>query len=149
MPDLDARLEADTAAVHAEIARADTKSSALLAAFGLPLAVLVAAAPGAALPWPAAVLVGAGAVGLVAALVIVLTAVRPRLDAAPRGSYLYWARCTPAEVLADPATLDDRAAQLVRLSQIARRKYKALRLAGDLTCIALLALTAGLLITLI
>ncbi|MGA4803574.1 Pycsar system effector family protein [Streptomyces lavendulocolor] len=58
---------------------------------------------GRALPAPAAVFIGAGAVALVAAMLLVLVVVRPRVDGTPRGSYLHWAQCTPDEVLADLA----------------------------------------------
>ncbi|MFC6364347.1 hypothetical protein, partial [Nonomuraea thailandensis] len=62
----DARLLQAGTDVVGEIARTDSKASALLAAFGIPLAVLVAAVPGHELPVPAAILVGVRAVGLVA-----------------------------------------------------------------------------------
>ncbi|WP_405814575.1 hypothetical protein OG241_08230 [Streptomyces sp. NBC_01390] len=49
----------------------DGKSGVLLTSFSLPLAVLVTAVPGHGLPRASAVLVGAGVVGLVAAMLVV------------------------------------------------------------------------------
>ena len=143
----DARLLQARTDVVAEISRTDSKASALLAAFGIPLAVLVAAVPGQDLPVPAAILVGLGAVGLVAAMLVVLLVVRPRLGGNTRGSYLHWATCTPEEVRADLA-VDLTADRVVKLSQIAAAKYRALKVAIDITAGALvllvLALAAGL-----
>ncbi|MDX2547505.1 hypothetical protein ACOT81_38575 [Streptomyces sp. WI04-05B] len=48
----------------------DGKSDVLLTSFSLPLAVLVTAVPGHTLPRASAVLVGAGVVGLVAAMLV-------------------------------------------------------------------------------
>ncbi|MFF9482998.1 Pycsar system effector family protein [Streptomyces sp. NPDC014733] len=143
--DTDARLDAVTATVLAEISRTDAKSGVLLTAFSLPLAALVAAIPGKPMPGVSAVLVGTGAVGLVAAMLVVLTVVRPRLTGHPRGSFLYWSLCTAEQLLADLDAPTDRAAHVVRLSKIARRKYQGLRLAVDITAVALVALVAALL----
>ncbi|MDO0939262.1 DUF5706 domain-containing protein [Streptomyces sp. DG2A-72] len=133
--------------VISEIVRTDTKAAALLTAFGLPLAVLVATLPGRHLNQAAAVLVGLGAVGLVAAILVVLLAVRPARTKRPRGSYLYWATCTAEDVVADVA-VDRRPERIVTLSRLAVRKYAALRLAIDITGVAIvllvLALLAGL-----
>ncbi|WP_326707950.1 MULTISPECIES: Pycsar system effector family protein [Streptomyces] len=147
--DIDARLDAATATVLAEISRTDAKSGVLLTAFSLPLAALVAAVPGKPLPGLSAVLVGTGTVGLVAAMLVVLVVVRPRLTGNPRGSFLYWSLCTGEQLLADLDAPTDRAAHIVTLSQIARRKYAGLRLAGDITAVALVALAAALLTALI
>ncbi|MCX4482233.1 DUF5706 domain-containing protein [Streptomyces cellulosae] len=149
MSDIDTRLDAATTTVLAEISRTDAKSGVLLTSFSLPLAALVAAVPGKTLPGLSAVLVGVGTVGLVAAMLVVLLAVRPRLGGAARGSFLYWSLCTADEVLADLQAPTDRAAHVVHLSRIAKRKYKGLRLAGDITAAALVALAAALLTALI
>ena len=63
MSDIDARLDAATHTVLAEISRTDAKAGVLLTAFSLPLAALVAAVPGRALPVLAAVLVGTADLG--------------------------------------------------------------------------------------
>ncbi|MEZ3182956.1 hypothetical protein KYY02_31150 [Streptomyces pimonensis] len=141
-----ARLDAAITTVLVEIGRTDAKAGILLTSVSLPLAVVVAAVPGRSLPTVAAALVAAGAVGLVAAVLAVLAVVRPRLDGAQRGSYLHWCRCTPEEVLQDLESPDDgQAAHLVRLSQIARRKYAGLRIAIDITAVSLVVLVLALL----
>ncbi|WP_331481964.1 Pycsar system effector family protein [Streptomyces rubrogriseus] len=147
--DIDARLDAAGAAVLAEISRTDAKSGVLLTAFSLPLAALVAAVPGKPLPGLSAVLIGVGTVGLVAAMLVVLLVVRPRLGGHARGSFLYWSLCSTEELLADLQAPADRAAHVVHLSQIARRKYRGLRLASDITAASLVALAAALLSALI
>lgn len=147
--DIDARLDAATATVLAEISRTDAKSGVLLTAFSLPLAALVAAVPGKPLPGLSAVLVATGTVGLVAAMLVVLVVVRPRLTGHDRGSFLYWSLCSTEQLLADLDAPADRAAHVVTLSRIARRKYAGLRLAGDITAVALVALAAALLTALI
>ncbi|MFJ3673651.1 Pycsar system effector family protein [Streptomyces sp. NPDC090106] len=131
--------------VIAEIARTDTKAGALLAAFGLPLAVLVGTLPGRHLDPIAAILVGLGAVGLVAAILVVLASVRPARAGRPRGSYLHWAACTAEEVIAD-VTVDQRAERIVTLSKVAERKYAALRLAIDITSASIVLLVLALLV---
>ncbi|MFE7113100.1 Pycsar system effector family protein [Streptomyces sp. NPDC057600] len=145
MTDIDPRLDAATTTVLAEISRTDAKSGVLLTAFSLPLAALVAAVPGKPLPGLSAALVSVGAVGLVAAMLVVLLVVRPRLGGAARGSFLYWSLCTTDELLADLEAPADRAAHIVHLSRIAKRKYRGLRLAGDITGASLVALAAALL----
>ncbi|MFI5867743.1 Pycsar system effector family protein [Streptomyces sp. NPDC051546] len=144
----DERLSQARADVIAEIGRTDTKATALLTAFGIPLAVLVATVPGRQVSPAAAVFVGLGALGLVAAMLVVLLVIRPRLAGGARGSYLYWATCTtPEEILEDLAT-DRRAERIIVLSQIAKRKYGALRLAIDITAAAVLALALAVLVSL-
>ncbi|MGW2227471.1 Pycsar system effector family protein [Streptomyces formicae] len=135
--------------VSTEIGRTDNQAMALLTAFGIPLAVLVAAVPGRHISPPAAVLVGLGVVGLVAAMVTVLMALRPNLRGNPPGSFLRWADCTPEEVADDLNTdLRVRLQRLVTRSRITRQKYKALRFAIDLTAAALVLLVLGLLVDL-
>lgn len=145
MPDMDTRLNTAITTVLGEIGRTDAKAGILLSSYSLPLAVLVATVPGRSLPTAAAVLVAVGTVGLVAAMLAVLVVVRPRLKDAQRGSYLYWCRCTPEEILTDLGSPDDQAADLVRLSQIARSKYGGLRIAIDVTAASLLVLALALL----
>lgn len=146
---VDARLDVANTTVLAEISRTDAKSGVLLTSFSLPLAALVAAVPGHALPPMAAILVAAGTVGLVAAMLVVLLVVRPRLTGAARGSFLYWSLCTPEDLVEDLKNPGDRATHVIQLSQIARRKYRGLRIAGDITGASLVALAAALLTSLI
>jgi hypothetical protein len=147
--DIDTRLDAATMTVLAEISRTDAKSGVLLTAFSLPLAALVAAVPGRHLPGLSAVLVGLGTVGLVAAMLVVLVVVRPRLGGAARGSYLYWSLCTPDEVVQDLREPVNQAAHVVHLSLIAKRKYRGLQVAIDITALALITLAAALLAALL
>ncbi|MGW3253541.1 Pycsar system effector family protein [Streptomyces fungicidicus] len=146
---LDARLDAANATVLAEISRTDAKSGVLLTSFSLPLAALVAVVPGHDLPPVVGLLVGAGAVGLIAAMLVVLVVVHPRLSGAARGSFLYWSLCSPDDLVKDLQTPGDRVAHVIHLSQIARRKYAGLRLAGIITGVSLLALGAALLAALV
>jgi hypothetical protein len=142
---INTRLDAANATVLAEISRTDAKSGVLLTSFSLPLAALVAAVPGHALPAMAAALVGAGTVGLVTAMLVVLLVVRPRLGGAARGSFLYWSLCTPEELVEDLKAPKNQAEHLIHLSKIARRKYRGLRIAVDITGASLVALAAALL----
>lgn len=146
---IDTRLDAATTTVLAEISRTDAKAGVLLTSFSLPLAALVAAVPGRSLPGRAAPLVGLGAVGLVAAMLVVLVVVRPRLSDAAKGSFLYWSLCTPEELVEDLQNPVDRATHVIQLSRIAARKYRGLRLAGDITKVSLLILAAALLAALL
>ncbi|MER6916087.1 Pycsar system effector family protein [Streptomyces sp. NPDC000594] len=145
--DLDARLAAAIRTVIGEISRTDGKAAVLLASFSLPLAVLLAAVPGRSLPAYATVLIGIGTTGLVAAMLVVLFVVRPNLSGIRRGTFLYWARCTPQEAADDVGALgpDGQAEDLVRVSRIARRKFLGIRWAGDITAASLTALAIGLL----
>ncbi|MDG5807902.1 DUF5706 domain-containing protein [Streptomyces ossamyceticus] len=149
MTDIDSRLDAATTTVLAEISRTDAKSGVLLTAFSLPLAALVAAIPGRTLPGVSALLVGAGTVGLVVAMLVVLIVVRPRLGGAARGSFLYWSLCTAEELVEDLKTPTNQAEHVIHLSLIAKRKYRGLRLASDITGVSLLTLAAALLAALL
>ncbi|PRH80649.1 hypothetical protein C6N75_02945 [Streptomyces solincola] len=72
--------------------------------------------------------------------------VRPRWP----GTFLYWARCTDAELRADLTTSDGsqvptgRAEDLAHLSRRARAKFTGLRVAVDLTATALVVPAAAL-----
>ncbi|AXU16799.1 Pycsar system effector family protein [Streptomyces clavuligerus] len=145
--DLGTRLAAAIRTVLAEVARTDGKAGTLLASFSLPLAVLLAAVPGRGLPAHSTVLIALGTAGLVAAMLVVLFVVRPSITGIRRGTFLYWARCTPQEAAGDVAALDSRgqAEDLVRVSRLARRKFLGLRWAGDITAASLTALATGLL----
>ncbi|MEV8103149.1 Pycsar system effector family protein [Streptomyces sp. NPDC088135] len=144
-PHLDARLNEAAANLFAELSRTDTKAGHLLTSFSLPLAVLVAAVPGRGLPPAAVVLIGAGVVGLIAAMLIVLTVLHPRVSRAPRGSWVYWASCTPDELVDDLRNPASRKEHVIHLARITRRKFTGLRLAGIITGVSLVALGAALL----
>ncbi|MFI9214297.1 Pycsar system effector family protein [Streptomyces sp. NPDC053253] len=131
--DLPKRLDAATATVLAEISRTDAKSGVLLTAFSLPLAALVASVPNRSLSGLASTLVAGGAVGLVLAMLVVLVVVRPRLGGAVRGSYLYWSIATADEVVQDLVEPTNQVDHVMQLSVIAKRKYRGLQLAIDIT----------------
>lgn len=137
----EARLAQARTEVIAEMGRTDAKASALLTVLSLPLAVLIAVVPGHDLPAAATVAAGIGAAALAAAMLLVLLIVRPRLGGDVSGSYLHWATCTPEQAAADIAS-DRSAERIVILSRIAARKFRALRLAIDITAgaVALLVL---------
>lgn len=82
-PRLDTRLAEANAAVHKEVERSEPKAGAVLTAFSLPLAVLVATVPGRTLPPAVALLATVGAIGLAAAVIAVLFTIRPRITGAP------------------------------------------------------------------
>ncbi|MEV6357956.1 Pycsar system effector family protein [Streptomyces hydrogenans] len=146
--DLPKRLAAAITTVLAEISRTDAKSGVLLTAFSLPLAALLASVPNRSLPALASFLVASGAVGLVLAMLVVLSVVRPRLDGAMRGSYLYWSTATTDEVVQDLTEPTNQVEHVQRLSAIARRKYRGLQLAVDITGGSLVSLGLALLATL-
>ncbi|MFJ3974873.1 Pycsar system effector family protein [Streptomyces sp. NPDC090021] len=136
------------AEVMTEIARTDSKASALLTALGIPLAVLVAVLPGRGLPVAGTVLAGIAVAGMVAAMLSTLFVLRPHISHATEGSFLRWAECSADEVLADLA-VDRRTAQLVVRSQIARRKFAALRTAIHITAASVSVLALALLVGLV
>ncbi|GAA2687005.1 Pycsar system effector family protein [Streptomyces lunalinharesii] len=147
MTDIDAhtRLQTALAKVDTEISRSNTKSGLLLNALTLPAAVLVGTLPGRHLPVACSALVGLGTTGLVAAMLTVLTVVRPQIRHAARGTFLFWATCTPEEAEEDLALAQDtKAADLVRLSQIAKRKFSGLKVAIAVMQVSLVLLVASL-----
>ncbi|MFK4265338.1 Pycsar system effector family protein [Streptomyces milbemycinicus] len=128
----DANLSEARADIKAEMARTDSKASLLLAFNGAALAGLWTVATGLKLPMAALVVGGLGAAGLVAAVALLLSAVRPRLGGHDRGSFPYWARLTPEQVLEEMRE-DRRALRVVVLSQIALTKFARLQRAVDIT----------------
>ncbi|GAA0464205.1 Pycsar system effector family protein [Streptomyces sp. NPDC046215] len=150
-PRLDARLAEADATARKEIERSEPKSGALLSAFSIPLAVLVATVPGRHLPPAVALLATVGAVGLAVAVKAVLFAIRPHITGAPRGTYLYWATLDPAtpQDLIDDLLEERRAEDIIRLAKLARAKHRRTRLAIDITVAAILALDVALLVALL
>ncbi|MFC9431496.1 Pycsar system effector family protein [Streptomyces sp. NPDC056987] len=139
----DTQLDAQIAQIVAEIARTDTKGGTLLAALALPLAILVDKVPGGHLTTVGTILVSVGTIGLIGAVLLVLLVILPRISGAPRGSYLYWAHCTPEQLVEDLRS-SHRAEQIIRLSKIATTKYTLLRRAIFLTAGAFIALAAAI-----
>ncbi|WP_329182151.1 DUF5706 domain-containing protein (plasmid) [Streptomyces decoyicus] len=148
MTDIDSDLDHtlySAAKAHAltEISRADGKANTLVSAYALPLAVLVAVIPGHSMPPAAAALVGLGSVGLITAmLILLLFVIMPRISGRPRGSYLYWATCTPEQIVEDLQT-DTRADEIHRLSGVALKKHAAVRIAVIISATALAALATA------
>ncbi|ONK09272.1 Pycsar system effector family protein [Streptomyces sp. MP131-18] len=142
------QLEQARTYVSAEIARTDTKAAALLTGLSLPIAGLVAALPGRDIDPPAAIGVGLGALGLVAAMLTILFVVRPRLTGTNTG-YLNWAEAENDAAVAADIAADHRVEHIVQLSRIARAKYQALRVAIDTAAAAMAVLVISLLTTLI
>jgi hypothetical protein len=130
-----------------EISRTDNKAGLLLALDG----VLVAAAAtlGQHLPTAALIAAGVGVVALVAAVVLGLLVVRPRLgtpNGNDRSSFVYWATCATDDDLAASLAEDRRLTRVRVLSWIAMRKMRFLQHATVATLVAVVALAAAALI---
>ncbi|ANW18108.1 Pycsar system effector family protein [Streptomyces clavuligerus] len=123
---LEARLAAALTGVQAEIAKADGKVAGVMAFVGAVLLAVVAAAKDLrGLPTGAYVSGGAGVVLLVAAVVMLLVAVCPRLGGARPVGFPAWARMTVDEIRADLET--DRTAEHIAVqSGVALAKYQAI-----------------------
>ncbi|MEV8476211.1 Pycsar system effector family protein [Streptomyces sp. NPDC051173] len=147
-PRLDALLTEANAIVRKEIERSEPKAGALLSAFSIPLAVLVATVPGRHLSPTVDLLATMGATGLAVAVITVLYIIRPHITGAPRGTYLYWATLDPAtpQDLIDDLLEERRAEDIIRLAKLARAKHRRTRLAINITVAALVALDVALLI---
>ena len=118
--------------MRAELARVDTKASMLIALTGAGLAVLSPALSGnGAGHW----VVRAGAVVLVAALLVLLATVRPQLKQAP------FAALDSAPGSWAPEEPRERA---VKLATVTSRKFRLVRYAVDLLTVAVLLIGAGL-----
>lgn len=127
--------------------RADTKAGHLLSSFGLLAGAVafVAQLPG--LPAAAAVALWLSAAPIAGAFVRLLLAVRPRTTGA---SFTRYAQMTPAAVVSEfqrhPSPAEYRAHRLIRQSEAAARKYRAIRQAIGLVLLGVGGLPiAGLL----
>ncbi|GHI91730.1 Pycsar system effector family protein [Streptomyces olivaceus] len=137
----------DTALAHtvSEITRTDTKASALLTLDGLLVAAL--GLLGTDVHGPALAVAVLGGLTLVAAVVLALLVIRPRLGVAgttDRSGFIYWAAATP-DTITTEMTEDRRPARLQVLSTLCLRKMRTLRAAGD-TSLAAVVLTAAALL---
>ncbi|MFJ6185071.1 Pycsar system effector family protein [Streptomyces sp. NPDC092295] len=142
MSALDASLTAAHAEVRAEIARTDNKVALLLAFIGALLVGVWTVAKDVRLPLSVLMVGGMGVALLVAAAGLLLRAVRPNLGGGH--GFPLWATVHP-EVLREILS-QDLAADVVGLSRLAVRKFRCLRRAVDVTCVAgvLLIVAAGL-----
>lgn len=140
---LDQALDHAVQDTDAKIARTDSKASLLLAFTGAVLAGLASMA-GAPMPPVTAALGGTAVLALVAAAVLLLLVVRPRLGGTDRASFPYWAGLRDDASVLDSMTGDTRPARIRVMSVIATRKFVFLQRAVDtiLAALALLLLAA-------
>lgn len=140
--------------VRDEVKRADTKATTLLSLVGLALAGVVALA-GRPLPVAAQVTLWVSAVPILAATLLLLSAIRPRLgngDPVP-GSWLFAAKYDPSTLLASYAEGEQSAVvaahDVCALAVIARTKYLRVRAAVTLLVLALVVLVAALVLSVV
>ncbi len=131
--------------VRDELRRADTKATTLLTLVGAVLAGVIALA-GRPMPGVAAVALWSAAAPILAAVFVLLSAIRPRLGGAAVGSWLYAAEHGPHRLLAaysdnDTASAVVTATDVCALAVIARAKYRRVRAA-----VTLLVIGIGLLV---
>ncbi|MEV4097004.1 Pycsar system effector family protein [Streptosporangium saharense] len=127
----------EIATVQAELGRVDAKATALLGLAGTAASVAAgtAAFTVTRLPGGALIALWTMAALLVSAVLVLLGAIRPTLPRPGAGhGWVAYAYSTAAELAAISTVqhIQDRRADLVRLSRIARTKYVLLRAAVDL-----------------
>lgn len=138
--------------VTAELARADAKATTLLGLVGAALAGIVALT-GRALPTAAEVALWCAGVPILAAVLVLLAAIRPRLANPAPGSWLYAAEHGPARLLASLHTDQPTAAvtvlahDLCALGVIVRAKYRRIRTAVTLVAVGIVVLAVALALT--
>lgn len=128
-----------------EIARTDTKAGALLTLDGLLVAALslMDGHPSVA----SVVLAVIGGLALVAGVIGAVLVIRPRVprDGGPdKGSFAYFAQASETEIRTR-LNGDNRVVRLQALSEVALRKMRALRVAGDATLVAVAGIAAAIL----
>lgn len=140
-------LDAALAHTVSEITRTDTKASALLTLDGLLVAAL--GLLGTDVHGPALAVAVLGGLTLVAAVVLALLVIRPRLarpgGTTDRSGFIYWAAATPDTITAE-MTEDRRPTRLQVLSHLCLRKMRMLRAAGDTSLAAVVLIAAALLL---
>jgi hypothetical protein len=137
-PQVDTALET----LRSELARVDGKASLLLALTGAGLAALVATATSIHPPVGVLVLGTVGAAVLLAATVLLLLAVRPRLGSA---GWPTW-HALEAEALHREVGHGQHLAEVQVLATSARAKYIQVRIAIDLVLAAFVPLSAAALL---
>ncbi|NEB42273.1 Pycsar system effector family protein [Streptomyces sp. SID14515] len=141
----DRNLDATIAHTTADLARTDTKAGLLLTLDGLLVAAL--SLSGTDMHGLSLTLAVVGAIALVGSVILALLVIRPRLNGGQindRTSYGYFAEADPAAI-AEALAADRRPAHLAALSTIALQKMRRLRLAGDITLVAVVAIAAAIL----
>ena len=146
-------LQAEVDQVHAELGRADEKAATLLGLFGAVLAGVVALVTTVDLPGAAVVALLIAAVPISASVVLLIDALRPRLNFAARDGFIFYAQLAgrPTSVLkalsGDPVEL--HATRLTVLSEIAVTKYLRISRAVRLLVIGLAVLALAVLLTVV
>ncbi|AEW98311.1 Pycsar system effector family protein [Streptantibioticus cattleyicolor] len=136
------RIAAAAVAIQSDLARAEGKASLLLALAGAALAALVSVATSRRLPVPVAVPGYLGGAALLAAVVILLLAVRPDLKGT---GWTAWPRLSGDQLRGRLASGYE--VELLRfMAALATRKFRLIRAAVDcvLVGLGLLALAAVL-----
>ncbi|MFI9788511.1 NUDIX domain-containing protein [Kitasatospora sp. NPDC051984] len=129
--------------VIGDVARTDSKAGLLLGLDGvLAAAVAILAQAKGAQPLAIAPVVAI----LLAATVLAVLVVRPRIAPHDRSSYAHWATCTRPQLRAELVP-DRRLDRLSVLSALCHRKMLLLRWSADITILALAALAAAALLT--
>ncbi|MEV8324578.1 Pycsar system effector family protein [Kitasatospora sp. NPDC056731] len=136
-------IDRELAIVAAEIARTDTKASALLSADSLLGAVLGLIVNGGHVHAAATI---TAAIVLGAALVLAALVIRPRLKKTDKASYPHYATLS-APALVEVLVEDRRAEKLLTLCKIADHKMKSLRWATDVTIAAIAAISLAATLT--
>lgn len=134
--------------VTAELTRADAKATTLLSLVGVALAGIVALT-GRPIPVAAEIAVWCSGAPILAAVLVLLSAIRPRLDNVVPGTWLYAAEHGPARLLTSLTTSDDSTATVIAhdlctLAVIARTKYRRIKTAVTLVVLGLAVLTVAL-----
>ncbi len=147
--DTPARLNAAHEQVRDELRRADTKATTLLSLVGAAMAGVIALA-GREVTGAGAVLLWVSLAPIFASVVVLLTAVRPRLRRLPvPGTWLHAAKVGPATLLETyqsdqiMTTADD----VCVLARIARAKYQRITVAVTLLLVGLTTLLVSLFAT--
>ncbi|MFD8533855.1 Pycsar system effector family protein [Streptosporangium canum] len=143
-----ADLIAEADAARVELARTDTKAGIILAFAGTAFSVLAALAVLASgLAIPGRIGLGIAVVLLATASAVALAVIRPSLPRQGGTGFVSHAEVVDVDDLLEQLAVDPetrRARDVIRLSQIARAKYKGLRLAVDLMLAALAVVVASL-----
>ncbi|MFD5433752.1 Pycsar system effector family protein [Kitasatospora sp. NPDC127067] len=136
----DQALDRELAAVANEISRTDSKASLLLALDGVLVAAVatLGKAPGYALA-----LAAVGTVAMVAASVLAVLVVKPRLDPTRSNGFSRWAVCSDPDELLQTLAHDVRPRRLYELSVLCERKMRHLIWAARLSVVAVVTVAAA------
>jgi hypothetical protein len=131
--------------VRDELRRADSKATTLLSLVGAALAGIIALT-GRSLPPVATVALWSSAVPIGLSVLLLLAAIRPKLNGAPRGSWLSSLTSDPHELLKYYRTAHpvEVVYDVQSLARIACRKFIRIRRAVNLLVLGLVVLAAAL-----